>query len=168
MDLAEVGYVSKTHGVKGQLVIIQSQNFTEDDVKVVFLEVNGSKVPYFVLDFKNVGNNLIVSFEDVENVEKAKLLCGKALFIEKRFIEEEEPEDNWLGFELIDQKYGSLGTIKEVADNGQQLILTLNFKSKEVILPMVDDFIEKIDLEAHKVWYSAPDGLIDIYLNSEQ
>lgn len=168
MDLAEVGYLSKTHGVKGQLVLKQSQNFCEDDVKVVFLEVNGNKVPYFVLDFKSAGNNLIVSFEEVETVEKARLLCGKALFIEKRFIEEEEPEDNWLGFELIDKQYGSLGNITEVADNGQQLILTLNYNSKEVILPMVDDFVEKIDMEANKIWYSAPEGLIDIYLNSEQ
>jgi len=31
-------------------------------------------------------------------------------------------------------------------------------------LPLADEFIEKIDENAKKIWFNAPEGLIDIYL----
>jgi 16S rRNA processing protein RimM len=38
------------------------------------------------------------------------------------------------------------------------------YKNKEIILPLVNDFIEKIDETDRKIYYNAPEGLIDVYL----
>lgn len=168
MDLGEAGYFSKTHGVKGQLVLKQSCNFFEDQVKVLFVDANGSKAPYFISDLKANPHGLIIQLEGLESVEKARELLGKTVYIESRFIEEEDGQDNWTGFEVLDKHFGHLGKVEEVSDNGQQTLLKLMFRGCEIMLPMVDAFIEKIDEADKKIWYNAPEGLIDLYLNPEQ
>jgi 16S rRNA processing protein RimM len=39
------------------------------------------------------------------------------------------------------------------------------YKEKEIILPLVEDFIEKIDENEKKLFFNAPEGLIDVYLD---
>ncbi len=64
----------------------------------------------------------------------------------------------------MDAQFGSLGNILEVTDNGSQELFVLNYKGREVLLPFVEDFVERVDEEAKKIFFNAPEGLIDLYL----
>jgi 16S rRNA processing protein RimM len=64
----------------------------------------------------------------------------------------------------VDKLHGSLGKIMGVSDNGEQVLVTLRFKDREVILPVVEDFIDKVDEEKKVLYFNAPEGLIDVYL----
>jgi 16S rRNA processing protein RimM len=165
MELTSVGYFSKTHGIKGHLVLKTDALFDPAEIKAVFIQAGGSKAPYFVVEFKETNDSVMFLLEEINSVEKAKLLTGKEVFIESRFIEEDEAAENWNGFELIDATVGSLGEIIETSDNGEQVLVSVLYQNKEVILPLVDDFITRIDEENRKIFYEAPEGLIDIYLN---
>lgn len=167
MELTEIGYFSKTHGVKGQLILKTERDFDPEAVKAVFIESPTGKAPYFISEIKESNNGLIVNLEDVLAIEKAKLLLGKKVFIDAALVEEEEVSE-WLGFEVIDKQYGSLGIITSSSDNGSQQLINLLFKGKEIILPLVDDFIESIDETAKKLYFNAPEGLIDVYLGDEE
>ncbi|MBL7933280.1 MAG: hypothetical protein JNL60_15345 [Bacteroidia bacterium] len=105
-------------------------------------------------------------------MEKAKTLIGKSVFIEAKYVEEEEADFDWIGYEVIDEKHGLLGKVNGMSDNGQQVLLSLEYKGNEVILPLVEDFIKSLDEKAKRLHYQAPEGLIDIYLegsdNSEE
>ena len=168
MNLAPLGYFSKTHGLKGHLVLKAETGFFSDELKVLFVELAGAKAPYFISDLKQSGGNTIIALEDMASLEKAKTLIGKKVFIEESLIDAEEPEFDWVGFELVDKHYGLLGNITAVTDNGQQVLLSVNYKGKEVILPMVDAFVEKVDEAAKKIHFNAPKGLIDVYLGGEE
>lgn len=165
MDLTQVGYFSKTHGVKGHLILKIDKDFFEGDLKALFIESPTGKAPYFISEIKSTNNGLIIGLEEIKAVEKAKALIGKAVFIDSNLIEEEEEEFNWIGFELIDKHHGSLGNITGTSDNGQQVLLSIEHKGKEVLLPLVEDFIEKIDEEGKKLYFNAPEGLIDLYIS---
>ncbi len=167
MTLAQLGYFSRTHGTKGQLILKLSADFESDDVKALFIEVGGSKAPYFIQDIKNLGADLIVLLEDVDTIEKAKILLNKTVWIDSQYVME-EAEDDWIGFELIDKQHGSLGKVLSVSDNGSQVLWHFNIKGKEVILPMVEDFIESMDEREKKILYNAPEGLIDVYLEETE
>jgi 16S rRNA processing protein RimM len=164
MELKEVGYFSKTHGVKGNLVLKADLEFYFEEVKAFFVETAGSKAPYFVAEIKESNIGLVVVLEDVDDVNKAKALLKKKVFIDASLVAEEEDVTNWLGYELIDKHFGSLGTIHEVDDSGHQLLVSILFREKEVILPLVEEFIIKIDEKKKTIWFNAPEGLIDIYL----
>jgi len=165
MDLEVIGYFSKTHGVKGHLIIKASKDFFIDDVKAVFVETPTGLAPYFVKSLSENNNGFIIELEDVDAVEKAKKFIGKQVHINADLIDEDEAEFDWIGYEIIDKNYGSLGTVFSVSDNGHQVLVSIKFKEKEVILPLVDDFIEKIDETEKKLFFNAPEGLIDVYLD---
>lgn len=165
MDLLPVGYFSKTHGVKGQLVLKPDRDFEPDTVKAIFIEMSGAKAPYFVTELKQTNSGIIIGLEEVTTVEKARSFVGKQVLIDARLVLEDEDEENWTGYELIDKYFGSLGSITGTSDNGQQVILALNYKGKEVLLPLVDDFIERIDEAGQKIFFNAPQGLIDLYIS---
>ena len=166
MNLVHFGYFGKTQGLKGQLVLKTELNFFADDLKVLFVEMAGEKAPYFVANLKETNLGILVTLEDVDVIEKARALVGKQLFIDEVLLDKSEAEMDWTGFELIDKHYGPLGIISGVTDNGQQVLLNVDHKGKEVILPLVEDFIEKIDEAQKKIYFNAPEGLIDVYLGS--
>jgi len=165
MDLSVIGYFSKTHGVKGQLIIKADKDFNSEDVKAIFIETKTGLAPYFVKTLTQTNTGFIIEMEDVSAIEKAKLLIGKQVFISAELINEKEKEQDWLGFEVIDKKYGALGTVFSISNNGQQVLLSIKFKDKEIILPLVEAFIEKIDENEKKIYFNTPEGLIDVYLD---
>ena len=167
MELFEIGYFSKTHGVKGQLILRSEIEFLLEEVKVLFVEVAGAKAPYFLSGFKENNIGIIVSLEDIDAVEKARTLLGKKVFLDATLVVETKTTIDYLGFELIDEQKGSLGKVVSVSDNGQQILLSIDFAGKEVILPLVEDFIERILEDEKKIFYNAPEGLIDLYLDLE-
>lgn len=165
MDLSAIGYFSKTHGVNGQLILKANKDFILEDVKAVFIETQTGVAPYFVKVFSENNNGFIVHLEDIDSIEKAKLLIGKEVSIDTALIYKTEEEFDWMGFEIIDKKFGVLGTVFNVSDNGHQVLLSVKHGEKEIILPLVDAFIEKIDENAKKLFFNAPEGLIDVYLD---
>jgi 16S rRNA processing protein RimM len=168
MDLTQVGYFSKTHGVKGHLILKVERDFAVEELKALFMDSPTGKAPYFVNDIKENNTGLIIGLEEVTAVEKAKLLLNKPVFIDSGLLEEGDEEFDWTGYEVIDRHQGSLGKVTSISDNGHQVLLSIPYKGKEVLLPLVEDFIEKIDEEGKKLFFNAPEGLIDLYISDDE
>jgi len=166
VELAPLGYFSKTHGVKGMLQMKLYAGVKLSKLKALFVEEAGNKVPYFINSVSESTRGLLVSLEDVDSIEKSKKLIGKQVLAEKKFLVKDDPEDSLTGFELIDAVYGSLGEILEINDSGAQVVMTLNFRGKEILLPLVDDLVESIDKKNRKLHYNSPEGLIEMYLTN--
>ncbi len=168
MELLEVGYFSKTHGVKGHLILRTEMAILLEDLKALFIEASSGKAPYFIEEIKDSNTGIILRLEEVDTVEKAKPLLGKKVFIDASLVEEEEADFEWLGYELIDEAKGFLGIVNGVTNNGHQVLLSIPFRGKEVILPLVEDFVQRIDEKEKKLYYNAPEGLIDLYLEEAE
>ena len=167
MELKEIGYFVKTHGIKGHLILKSDIDFYFEDVNAFFIEQGGSNAPYFISEIKENDKGFIVLLEEANDINKAKLLTGKKVFVDSKFVPEQEEEIEWIGFELIDKNFGSLGKIVEVNDNGVQILVSIIYKEKEIILPLVEEFIENIDESLRQIHFNAPEGLIEMYLNNK-
>ena len=167
MELAEVGYFSKTHGIKGQLLLKLYKDFDPSAVKAIFVDQHGSKAPYFLSAFQVTSHGLLLSLEDIVTVEKAQTLLRKQVFIDASLLEEDDDEENLVGYSVEDKHFGALGKVTEVTENGAQEILHLSFKDRELMLPLVDEFVEEIDDENKIIRYKAPEGLIDLFLEGD-
>lgn len=166
MNFLEAGYFSRSHGTKGQLVLKTSVSFEPEELKVLFVDLAGSKAPYFVEDFKMAASDLVLSLEGIDSPEKAKNLVNKKVFLEESLVQA-ETEQGLLGYRVYDVLKGLLGEVRDLSENGAQQLLHLNYEGKEIILPMVEDFIEAIDHDKKEIRYRAPEGLIELYLEEE-
>ena len=67
------------------------------------------------------------------------------------------------GFKAEDLHKGEIGIIKEVNDQTSQPIVKINTnENKEVMIPLVDDFLIKLERNKKKIIFNLPQGLIDL------
>jgi 16S rRNA processing protein RimM len=65
-----------------------------------------------------------------------------------------------------DTVHGELGTVKTIYEANGNDLFAVDYEGKEVLVPIRDEFIVKLDKITGKILLNLPDGLIDIYLNS--
>lgn len=168
MDLVKIGYISKTHGLKGECVLkIEGDTFfDEEEINAIFLDLNGAKAPFFIEDLSWNNSAYIIKLEGINKVEEAKKLIGKTCLIDRQYlIENENSMSKYIGYHLIEKEFGDLGQIEEIIDQTNNVLIRLTYRGKEILLPFTEDLISLLDDESKKMYYSAPQGLISMYLN---
>lgn len=170
MNTQEIGYISKTHGLKGHVILRLNELVKIDDevIKSIFLELNGSQVPYFIEDCRPNNSGYILKLETIDAVETSKKLISKKAFALTDFIlEEEESLNEFIGYVIIDSKLGNIGIISDVDEKTDNVIIkVIHSSGKEIILPFNNDFISEIDDDLKTIEFNAPEGLIEMYLHS--
>ena len=168
MDTQEIGYISKTHGLKGHIILRLNELVNiDEDIKSVFLDLNGSQVPYFIEDCRPNNNGYILKLETIDTVDTSKKLIGKKAFALPDFIlEEDESLKEFIGYAIIDSKLGNIGNIADVDEKTDNAIIKVIHPSgAEIILPFNDDLIIEIDDDLKTIEFNAPEGLIEMYLS---
>ena len=69
-----------------------------------------------------------------------------------------------IGFTLQDIIHGDVGIVKGVNDLGAQALFIAEKDGKELLIPITDDFITKVDRDSRRIHIQTPEGLIDLYL----
>jgi 16S rRNA processing protein RimM len=69
-----------------------------------------------------------------------------------------------IGYRVTDQTHGDIGIIEDVLDLPHQALFQIRFGEKEILIPVVDEIILKIDKRQKLLLIRAPEGLIEIYL----
>ena len=67
---------------------------------------------------------------------------------------------------MIDKQKGNIGTIASVIDYPAQPLFQIINNKKEILFPIIDKLIDCVDRENSTIFVTAPDGLIDIYLDN--
>lgn len=169
METQEIGYISKTHGLKGHVILRLNEliNIDDDAIKSIFLDINGSQVPYFIEECRPNNAGYIVKLETIDTVDTSKKLIGKKAFALLDFIlENDESLNEFIGYAIIDSKLGNIGNISDVDEKTDNVIIKVIHPSGvEIILPFNDDFIVEIDDDLKTIDFNAPEGLIEMYLS---
>ncbi len=169
-DTVKVGMTKKTHGTKGALKLSVKDAFVEDvlQIDVAFLKIHGKLVPYFIEHF-DFTNHLLVKFEDVDSPEAAIPLTSKEFFVRKEAINisadesEETPAfEKLIGFQIIDEISGPVGTINDLIELPQQLMALVNYQGNEVMIPLHEALVSAIDQDQRIIKMQLPEGILSI------
>jgi 16S rRNA processing protein RimM len=168
-----IGHTRKAHGITGELKLHIEERYLEDFLKNerVFLDIKGTKIPYFVANVRGKGE-MILQLEDVSDRDAAAMLQGREVFLrEKDLLLEEERELEYeedvleyahvTGFLLVDKTLGEIGLIDEVLEMPQQEMAFLKYHKREVLVPLNEHLIVEIDLKNKKVMMDLPEGLLE-------
>lgn len=168
-----IGYIKKTFGYKGELLFkIENADFPEnfENLESVFFETENQLVPFFIIESSyRDDSSVIVKIEDINDSTKAQKYCGCQLFLTDKIAEtlfdKNKLEFIVANFEIIDNKFGNLGKPEEIIKMPQQLLLRMKVKGHEVLIPLVEQIITKIDKKKKQIFIESPEGLIDNYLD---
>ncbi|NTW33067.1 MAG: 16S rRNA processing protein RimM [Bacteroidetes bacterium] len=171
-DNFQLGYISKTHGYKGEVVFLTNPEIQikYNKLESVLLEINGNLIPFFIDSISVLANNaVLVKFNDIDSEEKAKKLVKCNIFLPLQMLAKSKKppqQSDIIGYKVIDDNKGEIGVISNILDMPQQLILEIKNGPIEILIPANENIIYKIDKKNKTVFINAPEGLIDIYLGT--
>ena len=166
----KIGKIVAAHGLNGELVLkhVLGKKTSLKGLQAVFIEdKKKSFLPWFIQSatIKNE-EEVYLMLEGVNVREAAIKFIQKELWVPeeefKKFAAKTSPV-NLLGYSIINEKQ-NLGVILEVIEQPHQLLCRLEIKNKEVLIPLNESSLIKIDHKKKEVLVQLPDGLLDIYL----
>ncbi len=166
--MLRVGKIVAAHGLKGQVVFTHqlAHNNWLSANDFLFLELNkNSYIPFLVTEARATqSGEFIVALEEVNTVEEARGLIGKAVFVQENKLPAAADDSPllWIGFTIVDRKHGSLGTIADVLETGHQWLARIDWQGREVLIPLIEPLITDLNLKNRFIRMDLPDGLLDI------
>ncbi len=165
-----IGKIVAAHGLKGEL-LLQHELGKKTSLKglaAVFTEEkNKTFLPWFIEWAKiKSETEIYLKLEEVNSREAAQKIVQKKIWLPeadyKKFAAKTSPA-GLLGYQVIDQDR-PLGTILEIIEQPHQLLCRLEIKGREVLIPLHEASLQKVDHKKKEVRVELPEGLLDIYL----
>ena len=159
----------RPHGVNGEVAIRIEKGFEVDSVSfdVVFLELQGGLVPFFVDEIREKNpEEAILKFENVTSQQQARLLADAAIYIDRQWLMDDGggiiPTGTVVGYAAIDQIHGEIGTILRIQEIAKNPLFIVDYQNRELMIPIVEQFIVSVDDDQRKIFFDLPDGLLDL------
>ena len=170
-DCFYLGKIAKKFSFKGEVLIYLDTDEPElyENMESVFVEFNNNLVPFFIENSSLHKNDFLrVRFEDVATEEEADRILGSAVYLPLNKLPKLTGNKFYfhevIGFEIEDQRLGVFGKIVAVNDSSAQTLFEVLNGDVEILIPMIDHFLVKIDRENKKVVMNLPEGLVEMYL----
>ncbi len=172
-DYYYLGKIIRLHGYDGTV----SAYFDTDEpgeyeeLKTVFIRINNLPVPFFVKKISLLTNKALIQFEDINTHEQAERLVQKEIYLSLTELPELTGKKFYYheikGFKVIDEQFGEIGNVRQVLEYPNQALMQVMHEETEVLIPVNNDIILKVDRKKKEIRIRAPEGLIEIYLGGE-
>jgi len=170
-DCFYLGKVTKPFGYKGEVVLFLDVDDMSKYQKLdsVFIMMDNQLIPFFVetMHFKN--NKAVVRFMDI-SFDESQRLIGKELYLPLAKLPKLSGKKFYFheikGYKIVDADKGEIGIVENILDYPGQDLFQINYNGQEILIPAIDEIIKSIDRNAKTIHIKAPEGLIDLYLES--
>ena len=170
-DYHYLGKIVSKFSFKGEILIkLETKELADHRFSSFFLELNGQLVPHKVEKLSKHKSMLLrVKLNDIDSESETISLIKKDVYLPTADLPRSDNKKFYfneiIGHKMIDKKTGYVGKVVTIDAQTPQLIaMVKNQKDVEIIIPLVDDFIEKIDSINNEIIVSLPDGLTKINL----
>jgi len=166
-----LGKIAKKFSFKGEVLIYLDTDEPElyQEMESIFVEFNKNLIPFFIENSNlHKGDFLRVKFEDVDNEEQADEIINCEVYLPLNMLPKLEGNKFYfhevISFEIEDLRLGVFGKIVSINDTSAQPLFEVINGNVEILVPMIDQFLVKIDRENKKVIMDLPEGLVEMYL----
>lgn len=162
-EVIQIGTLRKTHGTRGELVCaLDNDLFDSVETDCLILECDHILVPFYIEEYRYKNNDsLLLRFEHIGSETEAARLIPCRIFLLRSLLPDDLPATAALadlcGYEVVDSRAGSLGTIESVDDSTANLLFQL---TGGLLIPAHDDLIDEIDGTRRIIRVSLPDGIV--------
>lgn len=170
-DCFYIGTIVQKFSFKGELLIKLDSDDPEmyEELESVFVALGNNLVPFFIERSSLHKSNLLrVKFEEVDTEADAEALLKHKLYLPLAALPKLSGNKFYyhevIGFEVEDTQFGKVGKIIGVNDTTTQALFEIeDEQGNEILIPIIDSFIEKVDRAKQKIIVNTPEGLIDLY-----
>lgn len=164
-----LGKITRTHGLAGNVLLKLDTDQPElyNKLEGIFLEINGLLVPFFVdkQQWYKAGTKMI-SFKNATEAMVEQSI-GKNVFLPLSTLPPLEGNQFYyhevVGWQILDEQNRNCGIIKEINDQTAQHYFILKLSGKDVIIPVIKDWITEVNREQKTIRMNLPEGLLEVF-----
>lgn len=134
----------------------------------VFVELHGKLVPFFISGFKLMPDGSAqVKFDDIDSEEQNKPLIGCNVYLPLDKLPVLKGNKFYyhdiIGWEFYDHTTQKVaGIIADVLENNPNDLLLVRTGEEEILIPLADHWLTKVDRTNNRIEMTLPDGLLDV------
>jgi len=168
MKWVPVGTIPRTHGLKGEFKF--HPFVTEPDIlnNLHHLKLQGNQEQETEQDIESlrgIPGKLIIKFKDINSIDDAESYKGHTILApEADFKQLPKGEYYWfqiIGLNVYDKDGRHYGQVEEIIETGSNDVYVVRDGVNEVLIPMIDWVVKKIDIEEKKLIFDNVEGLIE-------
>ncbi|MEM9078516.1 MAG: ribosome maturation factor RimM [Bacteroidota bacterium] len=166
-----LGKIVSKYSFKGEVLVKLDTDEPEiyENMESVFVSLGNNLVPFFIDRCRLHKSTLLrIDFEEVKDEATADKILGSELYLPLQFLPPLTGDKFYfhevIGFRLMDEVHGDIGVIQAVNDSASQELFEVEKDGKELLIPINDDIISKVDRESKTIHVKTPEGLVDLYL----
>lgn len=173
-DCFFVGTIVSKFSFKGEVLIKLDSDNPEmyEELESVFVALGNNLVPFFIERSTLHKSDLLrVKFEEVDTEADAEALLKSKIYLPLAALPKLSGNKFYyhevIGFAVEDVHYGYVGKIVAVNDQPFQALFEIeDEQGHEILIPVNDAFIVKVDKPQRKIIVDTPEGLIDLYVEN--
>jgi len=167
--LIRVGQIGAPHGLRGALKFRPDDPGSTllDELERVFIERDGTPAEYRIIETAPVNpRQMRIMLEGVSDAHAAGQLRGATVFAAKSDLPPVAPGEFYYfqtaGCEVVTTDGRILGHIKSTFFSGAHDVwIVAGDGGSELMIPVIEDIVKSIDLEARRVTIELVPGLLD-------
>jgi 16S rRNA processing protein RimM len=165
----KAGKISKPYGLQGEVHLILNPGVAKhiEIGNPLFIDIDGQRVPFFIKAANLVSKDqAIVKFEFIHSIEDARKVCNCDVYLDPSARAELPRETTDLSkvidYQAFDKNIGSLGKVTGYIPDHRNPVWLIEFGKKEIMVPAVAEFIQKIDHPNQSLYLDLPEGITDL------
>ena len=161
-DFRQAGNVVKAHGLKGELLLrMDASDLQHNDC--LMLDMEGLLVPFFVEEWRSSGDDcVLLTLQGVSTQAQIQEVVGRSVYLPKAESDDEVVTyEELVGYQIV-YDGNILGTVAEVDDQTENILLVVQTRQGELLLPASPDYVLQVDTEKKVLTMDFPAELLTI------
>jgi len=162
-----IGRVIKAHGLKGEVSVAALTGLPFDSllgIEVWFVPPPGNVRNARLEGVRPGPKGPLLKLSGIETIDAAQGISGSTIVARPADLPEEVVEEEFdpVGWRVVDEQRGELGTIDEVIITGANDVWVVHGERfGEVLIPVIDDVVLDLDEDAEEIRVRLLPGLIE-------
>jgi 16S rRNA processing protein RimM len=171
-DCFYLGKIVSKYSFKGEVLVKLDTDDPEvyENMESVLVSLGNNLVPFFIDRCRLHKSNLLrIDFEEVKTESDADRIMGSALYLPLNMLPTLSGNKFYfhevIGFTIMDEVHGDIGIIQSVNDSTAQALFEVLKGDKQLLIPINDEIIKKVDRSKKTIFVTTPVGLVELYLS---
>lgn len=165
-DMLQVGVITQTHGIKGEVKVFpttdDAQRFKK--LKKVTLDNGKERRELEITSVKFFKNLVILKFKGIDDINEVEKYKKATLFVTREDAvplgENEYFIADLIGLKVVSDEGEELGTLDDVLQTGaNDVYVVKNDKGEEILVPAIKDCVKNVDIEGGEILLHLLPGL---------
>lgn len=167
-DILQVGIITSTHGVKGEVKVYPTTDETKrfKKLKEILLYTGKDYLSLEIESVKFFKQMVILKFKGIDTLNDVERFRQKSLYVTRanavRLRKDEYFIADLIGLKVVDEENKELGTLEDVLLTGANDVYVIKLlNGKELLLPAIKQCILNVDIENTCMQVHVLDGLLE-------